>query len=259
MKKHQSDLIVVELRHLSETLLLIRLTSDEPLGEILPGQFVQVLVKDSPKTFLRRPISVHYVDHSSNELWLLVNQVGEGTRHLSALKAGDTLNVIFPLGNGYSRPQALEGTVLLLGGGVGIAPLLLLGKCLGEQGYKVIFILGAKKSSDLVQLQEYEKYGKVCVATEDGSLGHKGFVTQHPVLDECQDICQVYTCGPKPMMMAVARLAKSKNLPLQVSLENKMACGVGACLCCVEETHKGNECVCTKGPVFDINELLWQI
>lgn len=259
MKKYQTDLTVRQIRKLSPTVVLLRLQSPVPLDEVQPGQFAQVLVEDSPKTFLRRPISIHFADAKTGELWLLVNQVGEGTRHLARLKENDHLNLVFPLGSGFRLPEKESGRVLLLGGGVGVAPLLLLGSVLKEKGYKVRYVLGAKKASDIVQKEEFERYGEVCVATEDGSMGHKGFVTTHPVLEECDDVCQVYTCGPLPMMKAVARFASQKGLELQVSLENKMACGLGACLCCVENTVRGHECVCTEGPVFDVKDLLWQI
>ena len=127
------------------------------------------------------------------------------------------------------------------------------------------FLLGARTASDLLMLDEFAKYGKVYVTTEDGSAGEKGFVTQHTILQTPFD--RIATCGPKPMMMAVARLAKMKDIDTEVSLENMMACGVGACLCCVEKTKDdsaadGNEtrnvCVCKEGPVFNIKRLLWQ-
>jgi dihydroorotate dehydrogenase electron transfer subunit len=116
-------------------------------------------------------------------------------------------------------------------------------------------LLGARSGKDLLELDEFEKYGEVCVSTEDGSVGEKGLVTQHSVLNrECG---MIYCCGPAPMMKAVAAIAKQKSICCEVSLENMMACGVGACLCCVEKTVKGNVCVCTEGPVFNINDLTW--
>ena len=147
---------------------------------------------------------------------------------------------------------------LLVGGGVGTAPMLMLGSTLAEMGYKPTFLLGARSSKDLLQLDEFQKLGDVYMTTEDGSMGEKGYVTQHSVL-EAQKFDMIYTCGPKPMMMAVAKYAKANGIECEVSLENTMACGVGACLCCVENTDEGHLCVCKDGPVFNIKKLLWQI
>ena len=108
---------------------------------------------------------------------------------------------------------------------------------------------------DLLELNLFNKYGRVCVTTEDGTMGEKGFVTNHSVLSESFD--QIFTCGPTPMMKAVARYAKEKGISCEASLENMMACGLGACLCCVEKTTEGNLCVCKDGPVFDVQRLLW--
>lgn len=144
-----------------------------------------------------------------------------------------------------------------MGGGVGIAPLLQLGKKLKEEGFVPNFLLGGRSAKDLIQLEEYKKIGDVYVTTEDGSLGEKGFVTNHSVLS--QDFKKIYTCGPTPMMKAVASYAVKNGIECEVSLENKMACGLGACLCCVTETKEGHKCVCSDGPVFNVKDLSWQI
>ena len=121
------------------------------------------------------------------------------------------------------------------------------------------FLLGARSAKDLLQLSEFEKYGKVYVTTEDGSRGERGYVTSHTILSE-ESFDMIYTCGPKPMMVAVAKYAKEHGIECEVSLENHMACGLGACLCCVEDIKdEGNVCVCKEGPVFNIKKLLWQI
>jgi dihydroorotate dehydrogenase electron transfer subunit len=125
-------------------------------------------------------------------------------------------------------------------------------------GGKPVFLLGARTKDDLLLQDTFRKYGEVYVTTEDGSMGSKGFVTQHPLLAR-ERFDRIATCGPKPMMMAVARYAREHGIACEASLENMMACGVGACLCCVEKTVAGNLCVCKEGPVFDINKLLWQI
>lgn len=272
MKKYVLELIVKSVEQLHERYVLIKLTDSQPLPEMIPGQFVEVRVDGSPTTFLRRPISINFVDYERNELWLLVATVGDGTRRLAQLKAGDTLNCVLPLGNGFSlpsssSPKAMCKSSLLVGGGVGVAPLLYLGSTLQNQGCKVTFLLGARTSKDLLLLGEFRKYGRVLVTTEDGSEGEKGFVTNHSVLQQ-EHFDLIQCCGPTPMMKAVARYAHEKDTACEVSLENLMACGLGACLCCVEKVRSAddssvaeelttNVCVCKEGPVFDINRLLW--
>lgn len=258
MKKYILDLKVRETVAVGKQFVLLRLTDSEPLPEMLPGQFVEVRVDNTPSVLLRRPISIHYYNKENNELGLLVQLIGDGTRWMATLKAGDTLNVVLPLGNGFTLPTSTDENPLLVGGGVGVAPLLYLGMKLKEMGGTPTFLLGSRTENELMQIDEFKKYGPVYITTENGAVGEKGYVTQHSVLAN-NKFSQVYTCGPKPMMMAVARWAKSANVPCEVSLENKMACGVGACLCCVEDTKEGNVCVCKEGPVFSIDKLSWQI
>lgn len=255
MKKYCIDLRVVGVERLNEKYVLLKLTDDNPLPEMMPGQFVEVRVDGSPRTFLRRPISINLFDADRNELWLLVAAIGEGTRRMARLRVGDTLNCVLPLGTGFTMPSSPAERLLLIGGGVGVAPLLYFGKRIYECGGHPTFLLGARSAKDLLELDEFAKYGEVCVTTEDGSLGERGFVTGHSVLASRFD--RIATCGPKPMMVSVARYAREADLECEASLENTMACGVGACLCCVEKTTEGNLCVCTEGPVFNIRRLLW--
>ena len=259
MKRTLMDLQVVENTRLHLDIYLLKLTSAKKLPEMIPGQFVQVRVDDSPKVFLRRPVSIHYINKRNNELWLLIQVVGEGTGRMVKYAPGDTLNVMLPLGNGFSAPQAHENAMLLLiGGGIGVAPLLFLGETLKSIGYHPAFLLGARSKEYIIQLEAFEKIGKVYVTTEDHSMGEKGFVTHHPIL-QSKKFDKIYACGPLPMMLAVAHYAKTSDINCEVSLENRMACGIGACLCCVENTVQGNVCVCTEGPVFNIKQLTWQI
>lgn len=257
MKKYILDLTVRAVEHLSPKHVLLKLTDEKALPEMLPGQFVEVRVDGSPTTFLRRPISINYVDRAKNELWLMVAMIGDGTRRLGELKAGDILNCVLPLGNSFTMPAERQEKVLLVGGGVGMAPMLMMGATMSQQGFEPTFLLGGRTDKDILELDLFQKYGRVFVTTEDGSMGEKGFVTNHSVLQEHFD--RVCTCGPKPMMVAVARYAREKNIECEASLENMMACGLGACLCCVEKTTEGNLCVCKEGPVFNIKRLLWQI
>ena len=319
MKKYIMDLTVRAVERVHERYVLIRLTDEQALPAMLPGQFVEVRVDGSPRTFLRRPISICFVDYKDNELWLLVAVVGDGTRRLGEMQAGERLNCVLPLGNGFridqsgetaayqsgetalhsdprgetalrdrlggesDRPGGANGRPggksgrLLVGGGVGVAPLLYLGATLKEQGEEPTFLLGARSAKDLLLISEFEKYGRVLVTTEDGSEGERGFVTNHSVLQEglrrgsdgkpARRFEMIQCCGPTPMMKAVARYAREKGIECEVSLENLMACGLGACLCCVEKVAPSslsekngeptNVCVCKDGPVFNINRLLW--
>lgn len=252
MKKITADLQVVERVMLTEKHALLTLaSSDMPVCK--PGQFVNVRVPNSSATFLRRPVSIHFYDGTST-IQLLVHDVGEGTHRLCQTEVGTMLDCLLPLGNGFSLPENPQ-RVLLVGGGVGVAPLFHLGSELRKLGCEVTFILGGKTEADILRRDSFEQFGRVCLTTEDGTAGTKGFVTQHADMQEHYD--RIYTCGPKPMMQAVARIALEQDTPCEVSLENMMACGLGACLCCVEKTTAGNRCTCTEGPVFDTKELMW--
>lgn len=254
--KHLTDLIVNDVAFLRDDYVLISLAHPEgKMPACQPGQFVEIAVEGSPTTFLRRPISINWCDAEENRLDLLIHIVGDGTRALSRLKKGDRLNCLYPLGHGFTIP-ATPSRVLLVGGGVGTAPMLQYGKCLKEAGHTVTFLLGGRSAKDILQIERFEAIGSVNVTTEDATLGEKGFVTNHSVLQhETFDL--ITACGPKPMMKAVAAFAREKGICCEVSLENMMACGLGACLCCVEKTVRGNVCVCKEGPVFNINDLTW--
>ena len=155
------------------------------------------------------------MDRAKNEVWFLIQLVGDGTRRLGEAKTGDLINVVLPLGNGFTMPQNASDGLLLIGGGVGTAPMLYLGEQLAESGSKPTFLLGARSAADLLQLGEFARYGEVYVTTEDGSQGERGYVTQHSVLSR-KNFTKIYTCGPKPMMMAVAKYAKSKGVDCEV-------------------------------------------
>ena len=252
--KQIADFKLVEKQDFGRSVLL-RLRSEQPLPDIVPGQFAQVRVDGSPSTYLRRPISIHDVDYQQNEVSLLVQQVGQGTRHLASFNEGDIINMVLPLGKGFSLPEKGD-KVALVGGGIGIAPLFYFAKVLNEKGTRPTLLLGGKSKSDLIRLVDYQQLGETFVTTEDGSLGEKGFVTQHSVWQK-QSFNKIYVCGPKPMMKAVANVAAEKGAWCEVSLENLMACGLGACLCCVEDTVDGHVCVCKEGPVFNTRRLKW--
>jgi len=255
MTKFVDNVLIVENNHLSADFCVIEVESSISLQNFKPGQFVQIKVENSPETFLRRPISIHDVNMAQNRFKMLVQTLGKGTETLYKLKAGNYLNIIAPLGNGFSLPE--KGTKpLLVGGGTGIAPLLYLGKCLKNNGFEPEFLLGFRNSERVILTAEYASIGAVHITTEDGSLGEKGFVTDHSVFLD-KNIDHIYCCGPDAMMKAIANHCVGNNIVCEVSLENLMACGYGICLCCVVDSVSGNVCACTEGPVFNVKELKW--
>ena len=159
MKKYSLDLVVSTNIELGNNHFLLKFTHTEPLPEMLPGQFVQVRVDNAPGVFLRRPISVNYVDRINNELWLLVQKVGEGTKKMAEYKTGDVVNMLLPLGNSFSMPHSAQSRLLLVGGGVGIAPLLYMGANLKQQGYQPDFLLGARSAVGLMQIDDLSNLG----------------------------------------------------------------------------------------------------
>lgn len=252
--KKITDFTVSERCDFDRVSMLVLHSQDE-LPDILPGQFMQVRADGAKNTYLRRPISVHDVDYEHNNITLLVQRVGEGTKAICDSEIGSVLNVVYPLGNGFSVSSDWK-SVLLVGGGIGAAPLLYLAKMMKIKGLCPLVLLGGKTKNDIIRIDEYRKYADVMITTDDGSLGEKGFVSQHSVWG-LREFDHIAVCGPLPMMKSVAAIARQKNTDCEVSLENMMACGLGACLCCVENTKEGNLCVCKEGPVFNINRLLW--
>lgn len=235
--------------------LYFELQAEKPWPAVSPGQFVQVQISNNSQVFLRRPLSVHDWDNHTGILSLWIKIVGKGTGSLAEMENGEQLDVIYPLGKGFSSPAEKEG-VLLVGGGCGAAPLLYLARFLFAQGVKTEILLGARNISEIIHPEKYHPLGNVHFMTEDGSAGGKGFVTHHPLLAEsASSVRRIYACGPDLMMKAVAVIAQKHSIPCEISLENMMACGIGACLCCVVKTDKGHVCSCTEGPVFDTVEL----
>lgn len=213
------------------------------------GQFVEVSL---PGYFLRRPISVN--DRTERCLTLAYKVVGKGTDLMSGMTPGDTLVALTGLGHGFNA-GACKQSALLLGGGLGAAPLYLLARELMALGREVSVVLGFGKAEEIVMQKEFEALGaKVFIATMDGSRGTKGFVTdvvkaEKPVFD------RFYACGPKPMLKAVCQSIGSDG---EVSMEERMGCGFGICYGCTLQTAKGPRRVCKDGPVFDKEDLIWE-
>ncbi len=258
-KKSVSDFLVTENFALNRTNFLIRLKSQVKLPTIKPGQFVNIEIFNSKEIFLRRPFSVFEVDYASSTLSIIVKILGRGSKSLTEIQPGEKLSLIYPLGKHFTIPNQTD-KVLAVGGGSGLAPMLFLARESGLPPENVDIIIGARSATDHIDVSAYQKYGNIQFTTEDGSIGTKGFVTDHHFLkNEIGQYDKVYACGPDGMMKAVAGLARKAGVFCEVSLENLMACGFGVCLCCIEPTVNGNLCVCTEGPVFNINDLKWQI
>ena len=254
MKKVQ-DFEVVSYEWLNKSSYVIRLQSDSEIPPILPGNFAELEIPDAPDVFLRRPLSILDVDYENQTLSFYIKVIGKGTRKLGTYQKGQKLSIIYPLGNQFSING--NSNVLIVGGGSGIAAFILLARENQKKGVKTTFLFGARTKDEIVLNEEFGKYGDILVTTEDGSLGEKGLVTQHSVFSKDLPFDMIYTCGPDPMMKAIAKIAADKNIECEASLENMMACGFGACLCCVTETTSGNQCVCTEGPVFNTKVLKW--
>jgi dihydroorotate dehydrogenase electron transfer subunit len=255
MAKRIESLKIIENKRLNNEYFTLELSGSETIPAMKPGQFAQVKVEGSPETFLRRPISIHDINIEKNTIKFLIRIAGKGTETLSGLKPGDFLNIIYPLGNSFSLPEK-GWKPLLAGGGCGIAPLLFMARYLKNNGFSPDILLGFRNMDRIIEYDEYIELGEVFLTTEDGSKGEKGFLTDHPVLKSFHyDV--IYCCGPDQMMKAVAKYCIQRNITCEVSLENLMGCGIGACLCCVVDTVKGNLCTCIDGPVFNIKELRW--
>ena len=252
----------------------MRMTAPAECASAQPGQFMMVRVNGAIDPLLRRPFGIFdvgtYVPAQSGAnpqpyLEMLYRVVGKGTAMLSTLHETDLLDVLAPLGKGFDLGE-VEEEKLIVGGGVGLAPLYLLAKELAATS-KVRLFAGGRTRDDILCITEFERLGVECyTATEDGSLGERGLVTEALVrrLDELQGRATIYACGPHGMLNAVAAIAAKRGIPCQVSLEGYMACGVGACLGCVAPGHSHSpeipdfRCVCTEGPVFESGELKWR-
>ena len=212
-----------------------------------PGQFVNIKLDG---LYLRRPISV--CDLDGDKLTIVYKAVGKGTEQMSCMQAGETLDVLTGLGNGYDLTLS-GGHPVLLGGGVGVPPMYLLAKKLLAEGKRVSVILGFNAAAEIFYEEEFKKLGAdVVVTTVDGSYGMKGFVT-----DALQNLeySYFYTCGPEPMLKAVYKASKTSG---QMSFEKRMGCGFGACMGCSCKTITGYKRICKEGPVMRKEEILWE-
>jgi dihydroorotate dehydrogenase electron transfer subunit len=247
----------------------IRLSAPPKFAAVRPGQFVMARIGHGVDPLLRRPLAVFDAGMAAGNtpVWfeMLYRVVGKGTAALSALRTGDAVDILGPLGKGFTLGDDDEEK-LLVGGGVGLAPLHLLAATLARRASPVRLFAGGRTRGDLLCLAEFERLGVTChCATEDGSFGARGLITaaleRH--LDALEGRASLYACGPDGMLRALAGIAAARALPCQVSLEGRMACGVGACLGCVTPGRRHSaqtpdyRCICSDGPVFDAGELKW--
>ena len=220
-----------------------------------PGQFVMVRCGEDHDPLLRRPLSIHKTDDSGG-VALLFEVVGRGTLWLSQRALGDCVDLMGPLGNGFSVEPAAEN-LLLVAGGIGIAPLAFLGEMAVVMGKRVTMLPGAQTAALLYPADHLSQISIVEGTTDDGSAGMKGLVTS--LIDEYIGRAdQVFACGPAAMYQSMARLDCLRGKSVQVSLEERMACGLGACYGCTVKTKKGLKQVCHDGPVFELSDLVWQ-
>ena len=223
--------------------------------DLVPGQFVHVRVPALETSALRRPFSVF--DAEDGKVTLLYKTVGRGTSALNAVKAGDEINVMGPLGHGF--PLKCDGVPLLVGGGYGVAPLHFLAKRLKG----CTLFVGGRTAADLLALDRFKALGvEVFTATNDGSAGTKGLVTD-PLDEELVKLrergekFELFACGPDPMLKAVAMRATGTGSKGWISMDRHMICGVGACYACIQKTVRGNSRCCIEGPVFAAEDLVW--
>jgi dihydroorotate dehydrogenase electron transfer subunit len=256
VRKAVTEFTVLKNQSVGNNLNLLVLQAEEEMLPIVAGQFVNVEVPGNPDVFLRRPFSVFGCDPLQKTISLLVKVLGKGSLTLTLLEPGHLLSLVYPLGKGFTMPEKGEH-ILAVGGGSGIAPLLYLTGRNQGAAFTADILMGARTASDHISMDQTPAQVSYHYTTEDGSQGEAGLVTHHSLMKDLSCYDKIYTCGPLPMMKAVAALARKAEIFCEVSLENLMACGFGVCLCCIEPTVKGNLCVCTEGPVFNINDLLW--
>lgn len=239
---------VIENYHLAGATWLMRVKGDTS-SLIRPGQFVNISVEGC---FLRRPISV--CDSDTDTITLVYDVVGKGTLAMTEMKPGTAVDMLSGLGNGFDPDKPCRHP-MLVGGGIGIAPLVGLARVLLDKGVRPSVVLGYNSADKIVLRDMFENMGlETITATADGSEGIKGFVTD-AIRESGVEFDYFYACGPMSMLEALCRTIDS---PGELSLDVRMACGFGACMCCSLETTEGPVCVCKQGPVFDKNILIWK-
>ncbi len=246
---------VADIKRLTDDIWEMELRGDFPYKQIQAGQFINIRIGNSHHHILRRPISVADVDETKMSLTIVFRVVGQGTKYLSQLSLGNKLDVMGPLGTGFPLPDR-GARVLIVGGGVGVPPLYKLTKDAKVAAKSLDIILGFRNAAECFWQHQFGRLGRLVISTEDGSLGIKGSVTDAlDKFDESWDY--VYACGPRPMLVALKEYFRGCKIMGYVSLEEHMACGVGACYGCVctSEDRNRNLRICKEGPVFPWGEV----
>ncbi len=257
MQKIQNVFKVVSNEKLCPQFYLLRIDAKSILKEIRPGQFVHLRVKNSLEPFFRRPFSVY---RAQKYVEIFYEPIGPGTTIMSQMKSGDSIDVLGPVGAEFSAPPKGTKQVVMIAGGIGIAPFLILSDHLKKKGYDLILLYGGRTKGHVYPMKEFKDNGvKVFVTTDDGSHGVKGRVTKlFSKINLNPQTTFLYTCGPNPMMAAVQEFAKENQLKGEAACEEVMACALGACLGCSIKTTKGYKTVCYDGPVFDLSEIIFE-
>ncbi len=250
----QAEATVISNDEIMPGVYLIRLDCLPIAPPARPGQFVMVRCGEGAEYQLRRPLSIHQLD--GNKLALLFNVVGRGTQWLSQCQASDKINLLGALGNGYTiHPDSKK--LLLVAGGIGIAPLVFMANEAISKGKEVTLLLGAPAAGQLYPIRLLPAGVRLVTATEDGSTGEKGLITDIlPGFTGGAD--QVFACGPVDMYRTMARMPELKDKPAQISLEMRMGCGLGVCYGCTVKTKKGLKQVCKDGPIFELEDVIWE-
>lgn len=255
------NLNIIKKTDLGRDNYVIDLAPFSKAGAVKPGRFIHVKI---PRTdvFFRRAFSVYDINPGEKSISIIFKVLGRGTALLAGLRKGDSLSVLGPLGNGFNLPSRRE-TAILAAGGIGMPPIYLLAKKLLEKRFdktKLLFFYGGASGADLVDIRRIKKLGlKLLPATEDGTLGFKGVVTDaiRDKIATADGKFRIYACGPEGMLKAVDRLAGELRMPGQLSLEAPMPCGLGVCLGCIRPLAAGGYTrVCREGPVYNIGEVL---
>lgn len=255
---------IISNQEIAPERFLMRLATPGVARIAKPGQFVMVKCSADSRFMLRRPFAFHRIRRDFFDI--LYQMVGEGTELLSRREKGDTIDIIGPLGNGFSidKIRTMNHQIILVAGGIAVAPLLALAETLAHSGKSIAqsVIIGARIKNHILCVNDFKKLGfKVEVATEDGSMGHKGLACDllKTALRNTHNAIRttIYACGPKAMLKEVANVSGHNNIHCEVSLEEKMACGMGVCFGCAVKTKEGYKQVCKDGPVFDAREIVW--
>jgi len=255
-------------KEVAPDIYLIKLLAPFVVQQAIPGQFVHIKCSKDYHPLLRRPLSIHRIDKEKGEIFILFQVVGTGTKLLAQMAVGDDLDILGPIGNGFNiYPESQK--IMIVGGGIGVAPLLALVEKSINQSKEVRVLIGALKREMVVGEEVFKSLGaKVDISTEDGSYKYKGLVTDlliEVILRWLPD--QIFACGPKSMLRKIADITLNYNINCQVSLEERMGCGIGACLCCVCKIKTKNKKedkvkfefkrVCVDGPIFKASEVIW--